>query len=114
MLLATPLRHGKRLVGIVSRYDIARAFPSGLNPFSLAVSEESVPKAISSIMSSHVVTVPPAYDIQKAAELLRARHFNALPVVRDNLLIGIITESDIFRVLVQEAEPVTSGPFGAR
>jgi acetoin utilization protein AcuB len=100
VLVATRLRHGKKLVGIVSKYDIARAFPKELNPFSLAVSEGSVPSTISTIMSSHVVTVLPSCDIQDAAQLLRARHFNALPVIRDNLLVGIITESDVFAALL--------------
>lgn len=100
ILVATPLSHGKKLVGIVSKYDIARAFPKDLNPFSLAVTEASVPNTISTIMSSHVLTVPPSCDIQNAAQLLRARHFNALPVVHDNRLIGIITESDVFAALL--------------
>jgi acetoin utilization protein AcuB len=100
ILVATPLSHGKTLVGIVSKYDIARAFPKELNPFSLAVSEASVPNTISTIMSSRVVTVPPGCDIQDAAQLLRARHFTALPVVRDNRLVGIITESDVFAALL--------------
>ncbi len=100
ILVATPLRHGTQLIGIVSKYDIARAFPRDLNPFSLAVSESSVPNTISTIMSSQVVTVPPSCDIEHAGQLLRAHHFNALPVVSENRLVGIITESDIFAALL--------------
>lgn len=100
ILVATPLHHGKKLIGVVSKYDIARAFPSDLNPFSLAVSENSVPNAISTIMSSPPVTVSPGCDIENAARLLRRHHFNALPVVRENRLVGIITESDIFDALL--------------
>jgi acetoin utilization protein AcuB len=101
ILVATPLPYGKRLVGIVSKYDIARAFPSDLNPFSLAVSQASVPQLISTIMSSPVITVPPSCDIEQAARLLRKHHFNALPVVRNNRLVGIITESDVFDALLE-------------
>lgn len=100
ILVATPLRYGKKLVGIVSKYDIARAFPNDLNPFSFAVSESSVSKMISTIMSSQIVTVLPSCDIEHAARLLRTHHFNALPVVRENRLVGIITESDIFGALL--------------
>lgn len=100
ILVAAPSRHGKKLLGIVSKYDIARAFPSDLNPFSLAVSEDSVPHTISTIMSSPVVTVSAGCDIENAAQLLRTHHFNALPVVREKRLVGIITESDIFDALM--------------
>jgi acetoin utilization protein AcuB len=100
ILVATPLRYGKKLVGIVSKYDIARAFPNDLNPFSFAVGEGSVPNMISTIMSSPIVTVSPSCDIEHAARLLREHHFNALPVVRENRLVGIITESDVFDALL--------------
>ena len=36
----------KRLVGIVSKYDIARGFPHDLNPFSVEVIEDSVPRPV--------------------------------------------------------------------
>jgi acetoin utilization protein AcuB len=101
ILVATPLVYGKKLVGIVSKYDIARAFPKDLNPFSFAVSEASVPQLISTIMSSQVVTVSPSCEIEHAAHLLRRHHFNALPVVRNSRLVGIITESDVFDALLE-------------
>ena len=101
ILVATSTPAGKKLVGIVSKYDIARAFPSDLNPFSLAVGEASVSQAISAIMSTRVITVSPGCEIEAAARLLRAHHFNALPVVRKNRLVGIITESDVFEALLQ-------------
>ena len=101
ILVATPLAYGKKLVGIVSKYDIARAFPNDLNPFSLAVGETSVPQTISTIMSSHAITVAPGCEIEQASHLLRRHHFNALPVVRNNQLVGIITESDVFQALLE-------------
>jgi acetoin utilization protein AcuB len=109
ILVAIPLVYGKKLVGIVSKYDIARAFPNHLNPFSLAVSETSVPQLISTIMSSHVVTVPPNCEVEQAAHLLRTHRFNALPVVRNKRLVGIITESDVFDALLEMAGANTGG-----
>lgn len=91
---------GKKLVGIVSKYDIARAFPNDLNPFSLAVTDYTVSKTVSTIMSCKVITVAPDGGIEEAARLLRAQRINALPVVRENRLVGIITESDIFDALL--------------
>lgn len=50
---------GKKLLGLVSKYDIARAFPPNFNPFSVEVSADSVPQPISTIMARNVITVRP-------------------------------------------------------
>lgn len=93
-------RTGKRLVGIVSKYDIARGFPADLNPFSVEVVEDSVPRPISSVMSKTVITVTPSCPIEEAAKIIRSHRIGALPVLRDNRLVGIITESDVFEAFI--------------
>ena len=72
-------RSGTRLVGIVSKYDIARGFPSNLNPFSIEVHEESVPRPVSSVMSSKVVTTTMDCPVEEAAKTLRTHRIGALP-----------------------------------
>ena len=64
LLVAEPSSSGKKLLGIVSKYDIARAFPDHYNPFSLEVTEETVSKPISTIMVRKVVTVEPYCAIE--------------------------------------------------
>src|SRR5438128_796272 len=91
---------GKTLLGMISKYDIARAFPNHLNPFSMEVTAETVPGRVSTIMTRNVRTVAPDCAIEESASILRARQINALPVVRHNKLAGIITESDIFAALL--------------
>jgi len=93
-------RNGKRLVGIVSKYDIARGFPADLNPFSMEVLEDSVPRPVSSLMSKSVISVTPSCPIEDAAKILRSHRIGALPVLRDNRLVGIITESDVFEAFI--------------
>lgn len=95
-----PSRAGARLVGIVSKYDIARGFPSNLNPFSVEVVEDSVPRPVSSVMTKRVITTTPDCPIEEAARLLRSHRIGALPVVKDGKLVGIITESDLFDAFV--------------
>ena len=95
-----PTRGGARLVGIVAKYDIARAFPKNLNPFSPEVTEDTVAEPISTIMVRNIVTVEPSCALEEAARIFRARRINALPVVRAGNLIGIITESDVFDALL--------------
>ena len=89
--ITEPSRHGARLVGIVAKYDIARGFPSNLNPFSVEVHEESVPRPVSAVMSTKVITTTPDCPIEEAARTLRSNRIGALPVLRDTRLIGIIT-----------------------
>jgi acetoin utilization protein AcuB len=99
----------KRMVGIVAKYDIARGFPNDLNPFSVAVTEESAPKPVSSVMTKKVITVTPDCPIEEAARLLRSNRIGSLPVLRDSQLIGIITESDIFEAFISMTAAKSGG-----
>jgi acetoin utilization protein AcuB len=90
----------KKLLGLLSKYDIARAFPNNFNPFSLEVGEDTVPQPISTIMVRNVISVEPYCALEEAARILRTRRINALPVVRGGILVGIITESDVFDALL--------------
>ncbi len=100
---------GEWLTGIVSKYDIARGFPSNLNPFSIEVTEDSVPRPVSSVMTKKVTTVTPDCPIEEAARLLHSNKIGALPVLRNNRLVGIITESDIFEAFMSMTAAKTFG-----
>jgi acetoin utilization protein AcuB len=98
--IAEPTRTGLKLVGIVSKYDIARGFPHDLNPFSSEVFDDTVPRRISAVMTRKVLTTTTDCAIEEAARVLRIHRIGALPVLRQNRLVGIITESDIFDAFV--------------
>ena len=100
MPVAAPGPAGKKLVGMVSKYDIARAFPRDFNPFSADVAPDAVAAAVSTIMTRNLITVTPDCGIEKAASILRTRRINGLPVIHHEHLVGIITESDIFAALL--------------
>ncbi|MSP41170.1 MAG: CBS domain-containing protein [Deltaproteobacteria bacterium] len=104
-----PTRSGARMVGIVAKYDIARGFPNDLNPFSVEVSEESVPKPVSSVMTKKVITVTPDCPIEEAARLLRSNRIGSLPVLRDTQMIGIITEPDLFEAFISMTAAKSGG-----
>ena len=82
--ITEPSRNGPRLVGIVAKYDIARGFPSNLNPFSVEVDENSVSRPVSAVMSKKVITTTPGCPIEEAAGTLRSNRIGALPVLREN------------------------------
>jgi CBS domain-containing protein len=54
------------------------------------------------IMSAPAVTIAPDATIEALAELMVGRRMNPLPVVQDERLIGIISRSDIIRLMAQE------------
>jgi acetoin utilization protein AcuB len=53
------------------------------------------------IMTHHVVTVTPQTPIRVACELVLKHEISALPVVIEGRLVGILTDSDIFRLVTE-------------
>src|SRR5512139_215511 len=56
---------------------------------------------IGDIMTRNVVTVSPDADLVDVARTMLERKIGGLPVVEDGKLVGIVTESDIFRRFVE-------------
>lgn len=92
---------GARLLGIVSKGDLLHAFPSDINPFAVrAVDGFQTDITTADVMSRQLQTTTPDAPIELAAEVMRNRNIGALPVVHGGVLVGLITESDIFRAFV--------------
>ncbi|TXT35595.1 MAG: hypothetical protein FD138_1290 [Planctomycetota bacterium] len=92
---------GPHLAGLVSATDIFHAFPADVNPFAAVVPASSRPPiAVCEIMSRHLRTTTPETPIEDAAKMMREEKIGALLVLRNESLVGLITESDIFRAFV--------------
>lgn len=94
-----------RLVGIVTDRDlrhylfaVAHTGPAGAPPAAETLLSET---PVTSVMSAPVVTVGPATSVQDAIGVMTARKVGALPVVEDERLVGILTESDVLRLLAR-------------
>jgi acetoin utilization protein AcuB len=99
-----PVVEKGKLVGIVTLGDVREASPSDAT--SLSVYELNYLLArltIDRFMTRNVLTVTPYTEIYAAAELMLEHKLGGLPVMANGELVGIITESDIFRILVKEA-----------
>ena len=93
--------NGPQVVGIVSARDILHAFPPNINPFAIVMSATgTVPTAVEHIMSHQLQTIAPEAPIEFAAGLMAEYKIGSLPVVQTGKLVGLITESDIFRAFV--------------
>jgi acetoin utilization protein AcuB len=94
------VEHGK-VVGIVTWGDIREA--SASNATSLTVFELGYllkKLQVDRFMTRHPITVTPTTPISRAAQLMLEYKIGGLPVVENGKLVGILTESDIFRMLV--------------
>jgi acetoin utilization protein AcuB len=101
---ALPVMNKKgRLVGIVTDRDLKKAFPSiatNLNVHELNYLTSRV--KVKDIMTTDLVVVKPDETIEFAAILMLDNKISSLPVINENdSLVGIITQTDIFKVLVQ-------------
>ncbi len=97
-----PVMKGDRLVGIVTLSGLREAQPSKATSLSIHELNYLLAKmTVGEIMTREVITCPPDMTLEKAAVLGTKYGIGAMPVVEDGKLIGIITESDIFRAFLQ-------------
>jgi acetoin utilization protein AcuB len=92
-----------RLVGIVAERDLLYASPSPATSLSVWELNYLLSKVtLKGLMSKEVVTTTPDTTIEDAARLMVDKGVGGLPVVgEDNRPIGMITETDIFKTLVE-------------
>jgi acetoin utilization protein AcuB len=91
-----PVMAAAELVGVVSDGDL-QASP-GAPP---EAAESLADRPLTEVMSAEPVTVWPDEPVEVAARLLVEHGIGCLPVVADEGLVGILTESDLFTVLLR-------------
>jgi len=96
-----PVVKDGRLIGIVTLGDVREASPSSATSLSIwELNYLWAQLTVDRVMKTHVITIAPDATIMDAASLMLEHKISGLPVVDDGTLVGIITESDIFRMLV--------------
>jgi CBS domain-containing protein len=96
-----PVVQKGNLLGIVSMGDLREAGPSRATTLSIwELNYLWAQLTVERIMTRRVITVSPEATIADAARLMMEHKISGLPVVDGQNLVGIITESDIFRVLM--------------
>ncbi|HEX9115347.1 MAG TPA: CBS and ACT domain-containing protein [Anaerolineae bacterium] len=94
--------HSSKMVGIVSDKDLLHAAPSPATSLSVYEVHYLLSKlTVKKVMSCPVVTVGVRTPLEEAARIMADNKIGGLPVVEDDKLIGIITETDIFKILLE-------------
>ncbi len=91
-----------KMVGIVSDKDLLHAAPSPATSLSVYELHYLLAKlTIKQVMASPVITVGPDTPVEEAARIMADNKIGGLPVMEGGNLAGIITETDIFKVLLE-------------
>lgn len=114
-----PVLENDRLVGIVTDRDVRDAYPTSLminHPQAIDRFADKV--TVEEVMTHDVLIVGPETALMTAVGLLRRHRIGALPVIKSQKLVGIITRSDILDFVlrggVRRAQKVSKAPAPRR
>jgi CBS domain-containing protein len=98
-----PIVDDGRVVGIITIGDVREASPSDATTLSIwELNYLWAQLTVEKVMTHKVITIEDYRPILDAAELMLNSKVSGLPVVDDQgKLVGMITESDIFRMLIK-------------
>jgi acetoin utilization protein AcuB len=98
------------LVGIVSLVDLFRVSPSPAISLSVWEVDYLLERiTVETVMTREVITVTEDTSVEEAGRIMSDNKISGLPVVRDGELVGIITESHLFNILLELFGTRTSG-----
>lgn len=104
LMKAKRIRHlpitdeGGHLLGLVTDRDLKDATPS---IFHTEEHKDVLDKPVHMIMSTDIVTGHPLDFVEEVSAIFYEHHISCLPIVQDDKLVGIITETDLLHTLVE-------------
>jgi acetoin utilization protein AcuB len=97
-----PVIHDGKLVGIVTEGDLLNASPTQATLLSVWEINYLVSKIkVSQVMTKKVMTIGEDTPIEEAARVMIDNKIGGLPVTRDGKVVGIITETDLFKIMLE-------------
>jgi CBS domain-containing protein len=87
---------GDRMVGLISERDYARKV--------ILKNKFSKDTPVADIMSTEMITVSPATDLETCMQLITEHRVRHLPVVEDGRVVGIVSIGDIVKGIIEHKE----------
>ncbi|HDM75130.1 MAG TPA: CBS domain-containing protein [Deltaproteobacteria bacterium] len=101
-----PVVEGSKLVGIISQRDLFRASLASVLGDDYDKNREHLKSIkIREIMVKNVISVSPGMSLQEAGRIMLKEKIGCLPVVEDEKLVGLITETDLLSFLIDHILP---------
>lgn len=99
-----PVLENEAIVGLVTRTDLMSSDPSRLaSRKNQEVSLKILTQPVEKVMTTPVLTISPEAELTQAAKMMLENKIHSLPVIDvENKMVGIITESDLFLMVVQK------------
>jgi acetoin utilization protein AcuB len=92
------IKENDYLVGIITERDVKDASPS---IFQRGLNEDFLNKPIKSIMSTNLITGHPLDFVEEIAAVLIEHKIGCLPILQDDRLVGLLTETDLLHTFVK-------------
>jgi acetoin utilization protein AcuB len=100
-LKRVPVVDGEKIVGILTHGDLEKVSPTKATTLSIYELNYLLSKMrVSDAMTKDVIAISPDALLEEAAVMMRENKISTLAVVKNNKLVGIITESDIFDAFI--------------
>ena len=95
-----PVLSEKKLVGIISDFDIAIAFSTLKRSYSMGKQKHQLTELlVKDVMKMQVIWTTPSVTATEAAKLMMKHNVGALPIIKDDVVIGVVTRTDLLRTI---------------
>ncbi|MBE0670900.1 MAG: CBS domain-containing protein [Anaerolineales bacterium] len=97
-----PVVKDGKLIGIVTENDLLNASPSPVTSLSVWEMNYLISKVtVKQVMSKKVKTIDVGTPIEEAARIMADLKIGGMPVMRDGKVVGMITETDLFKIFLE-------------
>ncbi len=91
-----------RLVGIVTERDLINASPSVATTLDMYEMSYLLSKLkVEKVMQKKVITIDENVVVEEAARIMVDNNISALPVMRGDALVGIVSDGDLYRLFIK-------------
>lgn len=99
-----PVVNGNKIVGMLSYTDLLRiSFVDAVDDDAEIVDTTVYNMfTVEQVMAKNLIIISPDTTIKEAAEILSKKEFHALPVCLGDLLVGIVTTTDLIKYLIDQ------------